>query len=358
MTTTVADLVTARQGGALCLPPGPASTRFARLFSLETSEPMKIGTSLRFLFPAGPQTLTMYQAITAALPPGAFTDRPMGDDDVGRQAQNLIEVARAAQAANMWGLLVGDNHAIPPQYANMFQPVPTIARLSAETGSMMLGMVLLAPFYHPLLLAEQVGDVERVRRRAASSSRSPSGGSAHAFDRFGYRIGSRGPRSEEMIPVVRALLAGETSSPPPAGRSTSSTATISPLPRRRVEIWIAGTNDITVERAGRLGDGWLTAQNATDDVLVEQLELYRRTAGEHGRPCLPGAAPRRPRRRDRRGRREPTSNRSSSRATAGWTRRACWSASPDTVVGPAPLVRVDGLRRTSWSATSPATMRR
>lgn len=39
VTTTVADLVTARQGGALCLPPRPASTRFARLFSLETSEP-------------------------------------------------------------------------------------------------------------------------------------------------------------------------------------------------------------------------------------------------------------------------------------------------------------------------------
>ncbi len=39
VTTTVADLVSARQGGSLCLPPGPASTRFARLFSLETSEP-------------------------------------------------------------------------------------------------------------------------------------------------------------------------------------------------------------------------------------------------------------------------------------------------------------------------------
>ena len=27
----------------------------------------------------------------------------------------------------MWGLLVGDNHALPPNYANAFQPVPTIA---------------------------------------------------------------------------------------------------------------------------------------------------------------------------------------------------------------------------------------
>jgi hypothetical protein len=35
--------------------------------------------------------------------------------------------------------------------------VPTIARLSAVTGSMAIEMVLLAPFYHPLLLAEQIG---------------------------------------------------------------------------------------------------------------------------------------------------------------------------------------------------------
>ena len=29
----------------------------------------------------------MYQAITAALLPGAFTDRPMGSDDAGQQAR-------------------------------------------------------------------------------------------------------------------------------------------------------------------------------------------------------------------------------------------------------------------------------
>jgi len=246
---------------------------------------MKVGTSLRFLFPAGPQTLAMYQSITAALPPGAFTDRPMGDDDVGRQAQNLVEIAQAARAANMWGLLVGDNHAIPPQYANVFQPVPTIARLSAETGPMTLGMVLLAPFYHPLLLAEQVGTLSAFVD-APLVITFASGGSAQAFDRFGYRIGSRGPRSEEMIPVVRALLAGDVVTA--AGRSFEVVeGVISPLPRHNVEIWIAGTNDVTVERAGRLGDGWLTAQNAADDLLVEQLELYRRTTQEHGRPFRP-----------------------------------------------------------------------
>jgi alkanesulfonate monooxygenase SsuD/methylene tetrahydromethanopterin reductase-like flavin-dependent oxidoreductase (luciferase family) len=89
-----------------------------------------------------------------------------------------------------------------------------------------------------------------------------------------------------MIPVVRALLAGDVVTA--TGRSFDVVeGVISPLPRHSVEIWIAGTNDITVERAGRLGDGWLTAQNATDDLLVDQLDLYRRTAHAHGRPYRP-----------------------------------------------------------------------
>jgi alkanesulfonate monooxygenase SsuD/methylene tetrahydromethanopterin reductase-like flavin-dependent oxidoreductase (luciferase family) len=229
--------------------------------------------------------LAIYQSLVAALPPDAFVERPMGPDDLTLQAQNLVEVARAARASNLWGLLVGDNHAIPPQYANLFQPVPTLARLSAETGPMMVGMVLLAPFYHPLLLAEQIATLAAFVDAPVVVTFA-SGGAAQTFDRFGYRMQSRGARSEEMIPVVRALLAGETVTA--KGRSFEVVeATISPRPRHLTEIWIAGTNDITVERAGRLGDGWLTAQNATAAVLAEQLELYRRTAETYGRPRRP-----------------------------------------------------------------------
>jgi alkanesulfonate monooxygenase SsuD/methylene tetrahydromethanopterin reductase-like flavin-dependent oxidoreductase (luciferase family) len=246
---------------------------------------MRIGTSLRFFFPAGPQTLGIYQSLAAAAPPGAFIERPMGSDDVAEQAANLIEVAAAARKASLWCLLVGDNHAAPPAYGRMFRPVPTIARLMAQTGPLSVGMVLLAPFYHPLLLAEQIGtlgafvDAPVVVTFAA-------GGNPIAFASFGYTVGSRGARTEEMVPVVRALLAGETVTA--RGRSFEvENATISPLPLHPPQIWIAGTNEITVERAGRLGDGWLTAQNATDAELTEQLDLYQRTAAAHDRPVLP-----------------------------------------------------------------------
>ena len=94
---------------------------------------MRVGTSLRFIFPAGPQTLQIYQRLAAVAPPGAFMERPMGSYDLAEQAANLIEVAAAARRAKLWCLLVGDNHAVPPAYGRMFQPVPTIARWSAET---------------------------------------------------------------------------------------------------------------------------------------------------------------------------------------------------------------------------------
>jgi alkanesulfonate monooxygenase SsuD/methylene tetrahydromethanopterin reductase-like flavin-dependent oxidoreductase (luciferase family) len=54
-----------------------------------------------------------------------------------------------------------------------------------------------------------------------------------------------------------------------------------------VEIWLGGTVAASAERAGRLGDAWLTGQNATDDDLRRQLELYREAAARDGRPARP-----------------------------------------------------------------------
>jgi alkanesulfonate monooxygenase SsuD/methylene tetrahydromethanopterin reductase-like flavin-dependent oxidoreductase (luciferase family) len=97
---------------------------------------------------------------------------------------------------------------------------------------------------------------------------------------------SRVGRLEEMVPVVRALLAGERVTH--RGRHyTLEGATISPLPRVPVEIWIGGTVAASAERAGRLGDAWLTGQNATDQELARQLALYREAAAEAGRPARP-----------------------------------------------------------------------
>src|SRR5262245_23660304 len=246
---------------------------------------MKLGTSLRFLFPTSPATHERFRRLLASMPKGAFIERPMGAYEPAEQARNLMEVAAAAHGAGLDSLLTGDSHAATPAYAATFSPLPTVARLMSVTGSMPIGVVLLAPFYHPLLLAEQIGTL-------AAFAEGPLivtfvlGGRPQQFQAFGMEERSRVGRLEEVAKLTRALLAGERVSH--RGRYfTLESATISPLPRVPVEIWLGGTVPAAAERAGRLGDAWLTGQNATDDDLVQQLALYREAAARAGRRPRP-----------------------------------------------------------------------
>ena len=106
---------------------------------------MKLGTSVRFLFPTSPATHERFKRLLASMPRGAFVERPMGAYTADEQARNLMEVAAAARAAGLDGLLTGDSHAGNPAYAATFSPLPTIARLMSVTGDMPVGVVLLAP---------------------------------------------------------------------------------------------------------------------------------------------------------------------------------------------------------------------
>jgi alkanesulfonate monooxygenase SsuD/methylene tetrahydromethanopterin reductase-like flavin-dependent oxidoreductase (luciferase family) len=246
---------------------------------------MKLGTSVRFLFPTSPASHERFRSLLASMPKGAFIERPMGAYTPDEQARNLMEVASAARAAGLDALLTGDSHAGNPAYAAAFSPLPTVARLMSVTGAMPIGVVLLAPFYHPLLLAEQIGTL-------AAFAEGPLivtfvlGGRPQQFQAFGMEERSRVGRLEEVVTVARALLAGERVTH--RGRYyTLEGATISPLPRVPVEIWLGGTVPASAERAGRLGDAWLSGQNAADEDLLRQLELYRETAARSGRPPRP-----------------------------------------------------------------------
>jgi alkanesulfonate monooxygenase SsuD/methylene tetrahydromethanopterin reductase-like flavin-dependent oxidoreductase (luciferase family) len=242
---------------------------------------MKLGTSLRFLFPTGPQTYPMFKQALAQMPPGAFIERPMGAFDAPTQARHVLEIAGAARAAGLDTLLFGDNHAVSPAFANSFAPIPTVARLLAVTGSMRVGMVLLAPFYPPLLLAEQLGTLAAFAPAPLIVTLA-NGGRAQAFDAYGIDMKSRAHRLEELASVLRPLLAGERVTY--AGRYVRlDGAQVSPLPPAPVDVWIAGTVPAAAARAGTIGDGWLSGQNCSDAEVASQLEVYRNAAAKAGR---------------------------------------------------------------------------
>jgi len=244
---------------------------------------MKLGTSLRFLFPTGEQTYPQFRRLLDAMPPGGFAERPMGAFDAGEQASNVLELAETAFTAGLDGLLFGDTHAVPASYANAFSPVPTLGRLMAATGDMPVGMVLLAPFYQPIVLAEQICTLAAFAS-APLTIVLANGGAQHAFDAFGYDMKSRTRRLEELAQVLRALLAGDRVAF--EGRHLKlQNVSVSPMPKVPVAIWLAGTVTAAAERAGTLGDGWLSGQNTPDEESVRQLAVYREAAERSGRPA-------------------------------------------------------------------------
>jgi alkanesulfonate monooxygenase SsuD/methylene tetrahydromethanopterin reductase-like flavin-dependent oxidoreductase (luciferase family) len=246
---------------------------------------MKLGTSLRFVFPTSPRTYSIFKAALDALPPGGFIERPMGALSTREHAQNLLGIADAVRDANLDMLLVGDAHAVPPGYANAFSPIPTLGQLMPRLGAMTTGAVLLAPFYHPVLLAEQLGTLAAFAEGPLVVTLA-NGQGDRQFSAFGMTERSRTGRLEELVTALRGLLAGETVTS--AGRHHQlDHVQTGPTARVPVSLWIAGTVAAAAERAGRLGDGWLSGQNATRTDLVQQLEIYRESTARHGRPTLP-----------------------------------------------------------------------
>ncbi len=246
---------------------------------------MKLGTSVRFLFPGSEHTDALYAGIQARLPAGAFTERPLGPLGSAQQARQLEAIASAAAEAGMWGFLAGDNHALTAGYANCFQPIPTISRVSSMTGDMLIGAVVLAPFYDPLVLAEQIGTL-------AAFTEVPHmwvfsvGGSGHTFEKTGVPMNERGARTSQTMEIVRDLLAGGSITASGPGWELVD-ASIAPLPETMPYLFVGGAADAVLRRGARLGDGWLTAQNSTDDELARQLDYYGEQCGEYSKVPFP-----------------------------------------------------------------------
>ena len=237
---------------------------------------MRLGTSLRFKFASSPDSMAAYQEKVAR---GEFSDIPFGEPDARLQGEQLLELGATAAQAGLDFLMLGDGHASAD--ANIFAPVPTMARMLAVTGDMPVGLLLLAPFHHPVIAAEQIGTLAAFAPEPFTLILG-NGDGGKAFDGFGIIKGSRGRRTEEQITLIRRLLAGEEVTHESAYHQLNGVK-INPVPRVQTPIWLAATRGAAVERAGRLGDGWETSPVASDHALVEQLAVYTRHAEAAGR---------------------------------------------------------------------------
>jgi probable F420-dependent oxidoreductase len=144
--------------------------------------------------------------------------------------------------------------------------------------------VIKLPIRSPLLVAKTVGSAA-----ALSGDRVGLGVGLswipQEFSWCGTRWEDRGPRTDEMIEVIRKLLAGGMVEH--HGRYYDfDRLQMSPAPGRPVPIYVGGHGEPGLRRAARLGDGWISANKPAAELVatIERLRALRREAGRESEP--------------------------------------------------------------------------
>ncbi|MCH7479167.1 MAG: LLM class flavin-dependent oxidoreductase [SAR324 cluster bacterium] len=214
--------------------------------------------------------------------------------------REILELAVAADESGVFdSLFVGDNLLAKPR----LESVTTLSALAVKTNRVRLGTACMAsfPLRNPILLAAQWSALDNLAEGrtilVACIGGGGGGGIGGEFDNefraFGILPKERAARLEEGIEILRTLWTNDPAThhgrffnfdniavrPPPVHK---------PCP----PIWIANNPHIfgarpdivrrTVERVGRLADGWMTTQASPEQFSRSWAEI-RESAARNGR---------------------------------------------------------------------------
>ena len=203
--------------------------------------------------------------------------------------RNLAELARRAERLgyrSLWTfqrLLTPAGAKLAPTYRSVLDPMVSLGYLAAATSTIRLGVAVVNhPFQSPLLLAKQAATVD-VLSGGRLDLGIGSGWLAEEFTGSGAPMAERGARADEFVAAVRALWGGSggyqgTFFTIPAARQDPP-----PVQRPGPPILIGGMSRAAMERAGRIGDGWVTASSADLSVIAESAKVVQSAARAAGR---------------------------------------------------------------------------
>ncbi len=111
------------------------------------------------------------------------------------------------------------------------------------------------------------------------------GWSKDEFELMQQDFHTRGKRADEMVEVMRLLWSGEMVEY--QGKHYQfDKLEMNPAPTAHIPIWVGGISDAAMKRAARLGDGWVTDLQTSEEIIacIEKVKGYRK---EYGRDHLP-----------------------------------------------------------------------
>jgi probable F420-dependent oxidoreductase len=144
--------------------------------------------------------------------------------------------------------------------------------------------VLKLPLRHPILVAKTVGSAAVLSGNRVGLGVGLSWIPEEATW-CGTDYATRGPRTDEAIGIVRALLRGGMVEHHGAHYDFGRIQ-MSPAPTEPVPIYVGGHSEPALRRAARLGDGWCSAMSTEEDTrrIVARLRALRAEAGRDHLP--------------------------------------------------------------------------
>lgn len=145
----------------------------------------------------------------------------------------------------------------PPGPSHASLPVLAVAA-GATTSIRLLSSIVLAPFYHPLMLARVTATLDAASNGRLTLGVGIGGEYPAEFENSGLRVNQRGRRTDECLEVMRRLWQGEKVDFD--GRHFRlSGAEINPLPLQKPHppVWVSGRRDAAMQRAAKFGEGWV-----------------------------------------------------------------------------------------------------
>ena len=204
------------------------------------------------------------------------------DGDIVQRFADVLHLVRVARDLGFDYIYAGQHFLSHP--FQMLQPLPSLARISAEAGEMEMLSTVLVPLQNPIQMAEDVATLDvltngRIIVNAALGYRDEE------YEAFGVTREDRIARMFETLQLARMLWAGEEVTFD--GRFTRVTGVhigVCPIQKPHPRIWIAANGDGMVRRIARNGETWYLNPHAPFETLARQVEFYRTVRTEHGHP--------------------------------------------------------------------------
>jgi len=159
-----------------------------------------------------------------------------------------VDMCEWADSMNFQAVTVGEHHSTDDQYCS--SPIVFGGLVGGRTRQLDLRLIILAPFYNPIRLAEDLATLNIATRGRALPVIS-AGYRQAEFDLYGLRLEDRANAVIETVDVLRNAWSGR-----PFKYRGRSIGTVSPVPDPPPRLLMGALTPLMVRKAAALADGF------------------------------------------------------------------------------------------------------